>query len=275
VRPGLLVRFLILGLWLVPTLATAQTDYRNLDGERPTFIADAYPIERWAFELSMPWRYEQAAAGPSAHILGPEISYGLFRNGQVGIALPLATVSGGPETGWGLAGVHAFGLFNLTTESGPWPAVSIRTDLTIPVGANGGDVTRAGAQFLATRSFGAQRLHVNVGAAAGGDNTGGGLESLPRWSIGAALDRTFIRNSLLLIGEVYALNHNSNEPTETIASLGARWQLTPTLVLDGGVGRRLSSSGPDVTVTLGLSHSFALPSLLPAVQGAPVPRSPR
>jgi hypothetical protein len=118
-------------------------------------------------------------------------------------------------------------------------------------------------------------LHVNLGAAAGGDDTDGGVESLPRWSAGAALDRTFIRESLLLIGEVYALRQNSNEPTQTIASLGARWQLTPTLVVDGGVGRRLSSTGPDVTVTLGLSHAFALSSLLPAVHGAPLPPKPR
>jgi hypothetical protein len=256
------------------TAAWAQTDYRNLDGERPTFIADAYPIERWAFELAMPWRFERAASGGSAHIFGTELSYGMFRNAQVGIELPIAAVDQGPETTWGLAGLRAFGLYNLTTESGTWPAISLRADLALPVGANGGDATRAGAQLLATRSFGAQRVHVNVSAAAGSDG-GPRVESLPRWSAGAALDRTFIRESLLLIGEVYALRHGSGEPTEAVASLGARWQLSPTLVVDGGVGRRLTNTGPDVTVTLGLSHAFALAGLLPSVHGAPRPGRPR
>ena len=253
---------------------SAQTDYRNLDGERPTFIADAYPIERWAFELSMPWRYERTSSGGSAHVFGAELSYGIFRNGQVGLELPLAAVDQGPETTWGLAGLRAFGLYNLTTESGAWPAVSFRADLAMPVGANGGDATRGGVQVLATRSFGAQRLHANVSAAAGPDN-GALVESLPRWSAGLALDRTFIRESLLLIGEMYALRHGSDEPTETVASIGARWQLTPTLVIDGGVGRRLSNTGPDVTVTFGVSHAFAVSSLLPSVHRSPQPARPR
>lgn len=254
--------------------AAAQTDYRNLDGERPTFIADAYPIERWAFELAMPWRFERTASGGSAHIFGAELSYGLFRNGQIGVELPVAGVEQGLGTSWGLAGLRAFGLYNLTTESGAWPALSLRADLAMPVGANGGDATRAGLQLLATRSFGAQRVHVNVSAAAGPDG-GAAVESLPRWSAGAAVDRTFIRESLLLIGELYALSEGSNEPDQAIASIGARWQLTPTLVVDGGVGRRLSSAGPDLTVTLGLSHDFAISALLPSVPRGPRPGGTR
>ena len=219
----------------------------------------------------MPWRFERAASGGSAHIFGAELSYGLFRNGQVGIELPFAAVDQGPETTWGLAGLRAFGLYNISTESGAWPAVSVRADLAMPVGANGGNATRGGVQLLATRSFGAQRVHLNVSGAAGPDD-GAAVESLPQWSAGAAVDRTFIRESLLLIGELYALRHGSGEPTQAIASVGARWQLTPTLVVDGGVGRRLSSAGPDVTVTFGVSHAFAISALLPSV---PAPGRPR
>jgi hypothetical protein len=265
---------LLLGAFGGITPGWAQTDYRNLDGERPTFIADAYPIERWAFELAMPWRFERTAAGQSAHIFGAELSYGLFRNGQIGLELPFAAVDEGPETTWGLAGLRAFGIYNITTESGSWWAISLRADLALPVGTNGGDATRGGAQLLATRSFGAQRVHLNISGAAGSD-AGARVESLPQWSAGAAIDRTFIRESLLLIGEVYALRHGSDEPTEAIASVGARWQLTPTLVVDGGVGRRLSNAGPDVTVTLGLSHAFALSALLPSVHGTSKPGGPR
>jgi hypothetical protein len=90
-----------------------------------------------------------------------------------------------------------------------------------------------------------------------------------------ALDRTFIRESLLLIGEMYTLRQSTGEPVQTIASVGARWQLTPTLVVDGGVGRRLSSAGPDVTVTFGLSHAFAVSALLPSVHGTPKPGGAR
>jgi len=222
----------------------------------------------------MPWRYERTASGESAHVFGAEISYGLFRNGQVGLELPLAAVDPGPQTTWGLAGLRAFGLYNLTTESGSWPAVCLRADLDMPVGVNAGDATRGGLQLLATRSFGAQRIHANFSAAAGPDD-GALVESLPRWSAGFAIDRTFIRESLLLIGEMYALRQVADEPTQTRASIGARWQLTPTLVVDGGVGRRLSSAGPDLTITFGLSHAFAVSALLPSVAGTPKAGRPR
>ncbi len=255
---------LLVVLLPLPATLGAQTDYRNLDGERPTFIADAYPIERWAFELAIPWRFERGSGGSNAHVLSPELSYGVFRNTQVGIEVPLAAIDTGSGTAWGLAGLHAFGHYNINTEGIGWPAVSVRLDLAVPVGSNGGDASRAGAMLLATRSFGAQRVHLNVSAAAGSDDTGGAVETLPRWSAGAAVDRTFIRESLLLIGEVYTVRHSSAEPTEAIASLGARWQLSPTLVVDGGIGRRLSAAGPDVTITFGVSHGFAWASLLPA-----------
>jgi len=253
----------VLGFLAIPRVSRAQTDYRNLDAERPTFIADAYPIERWAFELVTPWRFEQGVGGTSTHVLAPELSYGLYANSQVGLSVPLAGVNGESGTSWGLAGLRAFGLFNATTESGAWPALSVRLDLSAPVGTKGGESARAGATVLATRSFGAQRIHLNLAAAAGPDESEGAVEPLPRWSAGAAVDRTFIRESLLLIGEVYAVRHHRSEPTEAIASLGARWQLSPTLVADGGIGRRLSSAGPDVTVTFGLSHAFAWASLFP------------
>jgi hypothetical protein len=36
----------------------AQIDYRNLDEGRPLQTEDAYPIERHAFELVIPYEYE-------------------------------------------------------------------------------------------------------------------------------------------------------------------------------------------------------------------------
>jgi hypothetical protein len=40
--------------------------------------------------------------------------------------------------------------------------------------------------------------------------------------------------------------------------------LSPTLVLDAGIARRLRSrAGPDYDLTIGLSHAFGLPWLMP------------
>ncbi len=40
-----------------------QIDYRNLDDERPVITEDAYPIERFGFELLAPYRFEARRGG--------------------------------------------------------------------------------------------------------------------------------------------------------------------------------------------------------------------
>ena len=53
--------FRLLGLaLLVPAAVAAQADYRNLDDDRPSAVEDAYPLERRALELSLPWRTARA-----------------------------------------------------------------------------------------------------------------------------------------------------------------------------------------------------------------------
>jgi len=48
---------------LTATEAAAQIDYRNLDDERPVAVEDAYPIERYAFELLGAYRFARLRGG--------------------------------------------------------------------------------------------------------------------------------------------------------------------------------------------------------------------
>lgn len=250
-------------LWATVRPAAAQIDYRNLDDDRPTFIEDAYPVERFAFELLAPWRYERAGPGQSLHLFVPELAWGGLANAQVGLKAPIAGVRAGDGTSWGLAGIRAFALYNFVTEGMTWPAFSLRTDLALPAGPLGGDVARFGLKAIATRSFGPHRVHFNLAGSVGGNGEGPAGEPLARWSAGAAVDRTFFRESLLLVAEAYAIEHDPDEPTEVLASIGARMQLRPTLVIDAGVGRRLTRNGPDLTITIGVSHAFGVTWLMP------------
>jgi hypothetical protein len=94
---------------------------------------------------------------------------------------------------------------------------------------------------------------------------------LSRWNARLAVDRTFFRSSMLLIGEIALSQAIQNALTAVNASVGGRWQWTPTLVLDAGLTRRLRSDiGPDIALTVGLSHAFALRGLMPA--GSPQAR---
>lgn len=243
---------------------SAQIDYRNLDDDRPVVTEDAYPLERYAFELLAPYRFEAEAGGAEHHTIVPEVAYGIARNAQVGLKLPFAGVDEGTGTDWGLAGLRIFGLYNFNTESRWLPALSLRADLTFPVGSLAGDGSRVAIKAIATRSWGRMRAHFNASRGFGSEDAVSLAEPLPRWSASLAVDRTFFRSSFLLIGEVATAQLIDRAPAEVNASVGGRWQWTPTLVLDVGLTRRLSDIGPDLGLTLGVSHAFAIRALMPA-----------
>ena len=255
---------------LVSPLA-AQIDYRNLDDDRPVVTEDAYPVERYAFELLAPYRFEAESDGAQLHTTVPEAAYGLARNAQVGLKLPLALVDEDTGTSQGLAGLRLFGLYNFNTESRWLPALSLRADASFPIGSLAGEGSRFALKAIGTRSWGRTRAHLNLARGFGSEDALTVAEPLSRWNASLAVDRTFFRSSILLLGEVAISQVIQDAPTAVNASIGGRWQWTPTLVLDAGVTRRLRSDiGPDIALTVGLSHAFAIRGLMPT--GSPKAR---
>lgn len=251
-------------LIFVPARLPAQIDYRNLDDDRPTLVEDAYAIERYAFELLLPHAVTTHRGGARTHATVLELAYGIASGAHVGLKVPLAGAEGSSGRIWGLAGLRGFLLYNANTEGPLLPALSLRLDGFLPAGPLGGDVARGEAKLIATRSLGGRhRLHLNAAVGLGPDGTPPAAEGAARWWYGAALDRVFLRHSLLLLGEIYARRDERGAPVEVNAGLGVRWQWTPTLVVDLGLSRRLRATGPDLGVTFGLSHAFALRGLMP------------
>jgi len=242
----------------------AQIDYRNLDDDRPVLTEDAYPVERYAFEFLLPYAFEDERGPGQLHALIPEIEYGVIRNGQLGLKLPLARVREAGDAEYGLAGLRVFGLYNLNSEGRLLPALSARADLLLPVGSLGGEATRVSLKAIATRSWGLTRLHANAAWTLGDEAALSAVEPGARWSYSLAVDRTLFRQSVLLVGEVAARRAVKGAPMEVNAAAGARYQWTPTTVLDFGVRRRLrEAAGPDLALTVGFSHAFALSWLMP------------
>lgn len=264
-RIGVRAVWLLVASLVSAVPAAAQIDYRNLDDERPVATEDAYPIERYAFEFTAPYRYEAETDGANLHTFVPEVAYGLFPNAEVGLEAPFAAVDLGADTDWGLAGLRVFGFYNFNTESPLLPALSIRSDLSFPVGALGGEGTRFTLKGLATRTWGRTRFHLNVARGFGSEDELAAAEPVERWAYSLAADRTLFRQSLLLIGEIAAAEAVRGASTEVNASVGARYQWSPTLVVDAGITRRLRDDiGPDFAFTLGLSHAFAFRGLMPS-----------
>ena len=248
---------------LAPARLPAQIDYRNLDDDRPTLVEDAYAVERYAFELLLPYAMTSQRGGLRTHAMVLELAYGFASGAHAGLKVPLAAVHDDSGRTSGLSGLRGFVLYNANTEGPVLPALSARADVMLPAGALGTTEVRGEIKLIATRSFGRQRLHLNGAVGLGPDGSSAAVEGAARWWYGAAIDRTFIRSSLLLIGEVYARRDERAAPVEVNLGLGARWQWTPTLVVDAGLARRLRDTGPDLGVTLGFSHAFALSGLMP------------
>jgi hypothetical protein len=246
------------------TRLTAQIDYRNLDDDRPTRVEDAYPAERYAFELLLPYSYARARAGAVVQASVLELEYGIFRNAHIGLKAPLAAVRAGGSTTTGLSGVRAFALYNFNTDGRVLPAIALRADAAFPLGSLGGDETQVAIKGILTRSWGRNRLHLNGALRVAGGDAGPAVEGVEDWWYGAAVDRTLFRQSVLLIGEVYALREASAAPVAVNASLGLRWQWRATTVLDVGISRGLRNGlGPDYAVTVGISNAFAIAGLMP------------
>ena len=216
-------------LMLLPAVAGAQIDYRN-------HHADAYPIERHAFEFELPVSLARGF-GRTRWSVDPELAYGVLPNAEAAIGLRLD--SGGAR------GVHASAFYNFNSESPLLPAFSLELEAL----AARGDGPRAGARLLATRSFGRTRLHVNA------------AHGLERWAAGTMVDRTLLRQSLLLFAGV-----DGFAPRDASAGYQARagfhWQWTPGRVLTAELMRGWRNA-PRTAISLGVSQAFALPALVP------------
>ena len=249
---------------LAATPARAQIDYRNLDDDRPTRVEDAYPAERYAFEFLLPYSYARARGGAVVQASVLELEYGVFRNAHIGVKAPLAAVRAGGSTTTGLSGLRAFALYNVNTEGRFLPAIALRADAAFPIGSLGGDETQIAIKGILTRSWGRNRLHLNGAVRVAGGDPGPAVEGVEDWWYGGAIDHTLFRQSVLVVGEVYALRPASAAPVEVNASLGLRWQWRPTTVLDVGISRGLRNGlGPNYAVTVGISNAFAIAGLMP------------
>ena len=260
---------------LVPGAAHAQTDYYNTDRGRPVQVEDAYVTERHALELKLaPVRLERTDGGTYNWGLEPELALGIFPRTQVELGVPLAFMERGGVRRSGIAGLDFSVMHNFNVETEGLPALALRADVLAPVGNLAADRTYTSLTGIATRTYSWARFHVNgqytVGAsqpAAGSPTTtlgGPGALDISRWFAGAAIDKAFPLSSFLVTAEFYGRKPlDSTEAVEYTAGTGTRLQMSPTLALDGGFGRRLNGPAQGWFVTFGSAYSFSLPALFP------------
>lgn len=264
----------------------AQTDYYNTDRGRPLQIEDYLALERYGLELqAAPLRVERGRGGVYQWGIEPELAYGVLPRTQLEIGLPLAYRDAGPlGRRTGLAGVDVQLFHQLNAETAI-PGLALAANLLLPAGGLGPDRAYPSVKAIATRTLSFARVHANAdvtfgprlpadagGAAGAGpvgtSPVGAGVVELARWTAGIAVDKTLPLRSLLFGGEVYARQPLAlGERVEWASTVGVRYQYSPRLALDGGVGRRLAGENQGWYATVGSAFAFGLPFLIPRRAG--------
>jgi len=258
-----------------PGSLVAQTDYYNTDAGRPITVEDAYATERYAFELQLaPLRLERANGGFYTWGIEPEIAYGILARTQIEIGVPLVYLDrglGGKTVG--AAGLDISMLHNLNAETAI-PALGVAGELLLPFGGLAPENAYFSAKGIATRTFTWARFHFNGRYTLGNSppsapsgsplSTDGGAAEVSRWLLGLAIDRTFPLKSMLVTAESFVSKPiQEGEDAEWNVGAGIRYQTSPHLAFDGGIGKRLTGDDQGWFVTFGLARAFAIRSLLP------------
>lgn len=244
---------------LGPSAARAQTDFYGLDKHRPLRVEDAFSAKRHAFEFQFaPLGLAQNRAGELAYEPSLEIKHGLVPGLEVSAGWGYEAVRADGRTRSGVSEVDVSALLNLWVEGRRLPAAGLRVTGHLP--ARDGQHSSVEIKGLLTRSLGGPlRLHVN-GAAVLGD------EAPDDAWFGLALDWVLPFRHTLLLAETWANQPSDDALDRTVhSSVGVRYQATPTLVLDAGLGRSWAgpASAQDWTLTLGLSREFGVRALMP------------
>lgn len=259
-----------------PAVLSAQTDYYNTDAGRPITVEDAYPTERYAFELQLaPLKLERSAAGVYSYAVEPEIAYGILPRTHIEVGAPLVYVDRGTSgKNAGAAGLDISVLHNFNAETSI-PALGIAGEMLLPLGGLAHENAYFSAKGIATRTLRSARFHFNGrytfgNAEEAGLNSSGtasqtvGAEELSRWLLGVAIDKTFPLKATLITAEMFASRPMDRaEDVEWNAGAGIRYQLNPHFAMDGGIGKQITGDDRGWFVTFGLARAFAVRSLIP------------
>jgi hypothetical protein len=260
-----------IGMLIFPQALASQTDFFNLDDDRPVAVEDAAPVERYEFDLQLaPARVEREAGGPTIWSLAPELAYGLLARTDLSLRLQLAAIASDDpaEEVSGVSGLEVILFHQLNRETLGLPALAVSGGLVFPVGGLAGESTHGTVKAIVSRSFRGvrrgMRIHANAAYTLADEDAAGRGPEARRWLAGVAVDRTFVFESLLIIANVFADRPlQQDADTRLIAGAGIRYQLSPRMAIDAGFERRISNQGPDWAFTLGTANAFSLRSLIP------------
>jgi hypothetical protein len=249
--------------------AWAQTDFYNLDKERPLRGEDAFATKRYAWEFqASPLRLTGQRDRETIYEPSIELKYGvlpgieLSLGGIYSVASRFVNQNEG-RTEAGPLILEPSILANLNTQTRTLPASAVRVVAHVPL--SGLEDPEYEFRGILTRHIvGPVRAHLNGAWIAGNDPD-------ERWWTGLILDYAMPFQHTLLLMETYFAE--SEAVNRVHSALGFRQQISPTWLWDGSVGRTWTGTGPLWQLNLGFSHEFGIRALMPTGKN-PATRQP-
>ena len=239
--------------------AHAQTDQINLDAGLPTRLEDAYSTAWRNREFQLPVRYQRSQQGDNLVQYTPTLEFGLFRNTQVAVAVPIYSGNGDRA---GSGNVQVSALYNFNTEGRYLPAVALAGSVTAPTGLRS-EGTDYNGRFILTKSIlgTLNRLHLNVvyfhnskpGIMVEGNELK--LERTDRLALLVGYSTRISPQSSLVLDFVREQRRFRGELGSSLEA-GLRRQMNPRLVMSLGASTGLGTDADKFTATLGLQHAF-------------------
>ena len=248
--------FVLVGLGARPATAI---DHKNLDEGRPLRLDDAYSIATGEIAVEAGVGFTLQRRGSNRGFFPVELLYGAFPNLQVGIGTSLSTdpreIDDRPKSGDLRLGV----LYNFNQETLTLPAFAVKVGLDTPTGV---DARGVGVEVkgIVTKSVERLSVHLNAGyefLTSSRDEERDGRYKLAlgaSYPVGAP---KFTR--VTIVGDVFAEQSVARrEPTVVGTEVGLRYQLTPRIVWDVGIGTEFAGPAHRSTffMTTGFSFGF-------------------
>jgi hypothetical protein len=246
-------------LLLLTTGPTWAIDHKNLDEGRPLRLEDAYAISTGEIAVEAGAGFRLIRHGTDQGVFPVEVLYGALPNFQIGLGTTLFTnpheVDDRPKSG----DLHVSALYNLNQETLTLPAFGIKLSLGVPTGvdARGYSVEVKG---IVTKSIERLSLHLNAGyefiTDTRHDERDGRYELALGFSYPVGAPQ-FTRATL--VGDVFAEQaERRREATVVGTEIGLRFQLTPRVVWDVGIGTEFAGPADRSRLfgTTGFSFGF-------------------
>jgi len=234
-------------------------DHKNLDEGRPVRLEDAYAIAHGEIAVEAGAGFTLQRRGVNRGVFPVELLYGPLPNLQIDIGSMLSTdpreIDDRPKSG----DLRLSALYNFNQETLVLPAFAVRVGVEAPPGvdARGFGVEAKG---IVTKSIERLSFHLNAGyefLTASRDDERDGRYKLALGSSYPVGAPRFTRATLVV--DVFAEQSVSRREAPVVgAEAGLRYQLTPRIVWDVGVGTEFA--GParrsPFFLTTGFSFSF-------------------